>query len=87
VQTWCDRRGLPLIALRVISDTAHESIDPVVLNFVDDLGNPRPLKIAAGVARNPGLIPQMMRLKANTKTALDKLGPALKIVLDTIRLK
>ncbi len=81
VQTWCDARGFSLISLRAISDTADETLDPVVLRFVDDLGRPLPGKIAAGLLRNPLLVPHLLRLNRNSKIALARLADAVRTVV------
>jgi len=82
VREFADRIGIPLIGLRAISDTAAQTLDPVVVHLVDDRGRPRPLNIAIHLIRRPSLIPYLRQLNANTRLALDNLGPALQNVVD-----
>jgi hypothetical protein len=63
-----------LIGLRAISDPADMMVDPAVLRFVDDVGNPRAGRIAMTLLRRPGLIPHLRLLSKNTKFALANLG-------------
>jgi hypothetical protein len=71
------RLGLPLLAVRAISDGAQDAIHPAIASFVTTIGRPKFGAICAGVARRPWLIPQMMRLNANSKLALANLGRAV----------
>ena len=84
VQAFADQHQIPLIGLRAISDTASETLDPKVVQFVDDLGRPKPVNIAMGLIRQPTLIPYLRRLNANTKYALLQLSEALEAILTTI---
>ncbi len=84
VKQWCDRRGLALVGLRAISDTASQALDPAVIGFVDDLGRPRPAKIAAALARQPSLIPHLIRLNADAKLALKNLAAGVRAVVDAM---
>jgi hypothetical protein len=72
------RRVLPadvqVIGLRAISDPADMAIDPAVLRFIDDVGRPRPLAIAAQLLRRPRLIPHLRELQANSAVALRNLA-------------
>jgi adenosylhomocysteine nucleosidase len=84
VMRWCESRRLPLIGLRAISDTATETLDPAVLGMVDDLGRPRPAKVAALLLRRPALIPEMTRLSRNSKIALDQLATGVRTIVDAL---
>ena len=48
--------GVPLVGLRAVSDAAGEDLDPAVLGLVGPTGRPRPLAVAAYLARRPGRI-------------------------------
>ncbi len=75
---------IPVIGLRAISDTADQSLDPAVVDLVDDLGKTRPLKIAFLLLRRPGMIPYLKQLGANTTIAVDKLGAAAVDLVDRL---
>ncbi len=63
-----------IIGLRAISDPADMTIDPAVLNLVDEIGRPRPLAVMTTLLRRPGLIRHLRELNANSKLALRNLG-------------
>ncbi len=63
--------------LRAISDDAAHSIDHEILSLIDDLGRPRPAKIAFLLARRPTLIPQLARLQKDSAAALAALCKSL----------
>jgi hypothetical protein len=76
--------GIPVIGLRAISDTADQSLDPAVMNLVDDLGRPKPMKIAATLIRRPGLVPHLMKLNTNTRIALKNLSRATSSIIQNV---
>ena len=80
VRTWADRLGLPVIGVRAVSDAATDVIDPAVLRFVTDVGQPRPGVIAVALLRRPGLIRHLRRLNRDTTLALSRLGPAVRAI-------
>lgn len=77
-----DRWGVPFTGIRAICDAACDMLDPAVLSFVDPFGRPRPAALARGLVRRPGLIPQLVRLAADTRTATDWLGKGVRRLLD-----
>jgi adenosylhomocysteine nucleosidase len=79
-----ERLGIPYIAVRAISDSAGETLDPSVVGFVDDFGGVRPMRLAAGVLRRPGLIPYLNRLGKNSRIAADRLGIAVRKIVDAL---
>ena len=81
VRAWAERLGLPVIGVRAVSDAATDVIDPDVVRFVTDVGRPRPGVIAAALLRRPGLIPQLVRLNADTRRALGRLAVALPVIV------
>ncbi len=77
------RAGVPFIGIRAISDTSVQTLDPIVLRFIDEVGNPRPGALAAGLLRHPGLLSYLSRLEAATALASRRLGEAVVQILDT----
>ena len=73
-----------LIGVRAISDPADMMIDPAVLQFVDDVGNPRARQIATTLLRRPGLIPHLRLLNKNTKLALANLGRGVRALVECL---
>jgi adenosylhomocysteine nucleosidase len=76
--------GIPYIAVRAISDTAEEVLEPDVVGFVDDFGRVKPINLAAGILRRPGLIPYLNRLGKNSRLATDRLGGAVRRIVDAL---
>jgi hypothetical protein len=70
--------NVPFLGVRAVSDTAIESIDPAVLDFIDPFGRPRFGTIINTVARRPSLIKHMRQLSRSSKVALDALAAAVK---------
>ena len=84
VRAWADRHGARFVGLRAVSDTAAQTLDPVIVRLVTDVGRPRPMAIAATLIRRPSLIPHLRRLGADTAVALARLGPAAREVVDAL---
>jgi nucleoside phosphorylase len=76
--------GIKLIGLRAISDPADMALDPAILQFVDDFGNPKARRIAAALLRRPGLIPHLRLLNKNTKVALRNLGRGARALVECL---
>lgn len=65
----CHRHGIPLVALRAISDDAAEELDFSLDEFTDSEMAIRPLKVLATISRKPCIIPQLLRLARNSRAA------------------
>jgi adenosylhomocysteine nucleosidase len=69
--------NLPMISIRAISDTAHESLPPELAGWINDIGQPKPASLALGLATHPGIIPPLMRLGKNSRLAAQKMAQAV----------
>jgi hypothetical protein len=78
------RSGVTVIGLRAVSDPADMTVDPAVLQFVDEVGNPWARRIAVTLLRRPGLIPHLRLLNKNTKVALANLGRGVRALVDCL---
>ncbi len=76
-----DRRHVPWLGIRSISDTAFEEVSPQVVHFVDSVGSLRPWDFTWSLARRPMLIPQLIRLGKNTHSATKQLSDAIGAVI------
>ncbi len=76
-----NRREIPWLGIRTISDTAFESMPAQVVRFVDSMGAVRPWEITVSLARQPLLIPEVMRLGRHTQIATRKLAETLGAVI------
>lgn len=88
METWsvaraAAREGITLLALRAVSDAADEELGFNIGEFTDDDLNIRIAKILRTVARKPRIIPQLVRLAGNSRTAGRNLAVAVKRLLET----
>ncbi len=65
---------LPFLHVRAISDTAAESLNPSVMGLVDSVGRPKPLAVGRTLLRQPGLIPELNRLRQASNRATKSLA-------------
>jgi adenosylhomocysteine nucleosidase len=73
---------IPVISVRAVSDTASEAIDPAFPGLIDDFGRPRPAELAKLMFFRPMIVPQLMRLQANSQKALSTLALAVECVVE-----
>ncbi len=83
VQTWAQSAGLSLVAIRVISDTAQDTLPTELAECIDDVGNVRSAALARKLAFGPSLMPKLVRLQKNSRIALDALAKAVKEELNS----
>ena len=84
VAAWADKLGLPMLALRTISDTSIDRIPPEIGEVVDRKGKLRPARAISVLARKPGLALEAVRLKKNMDSSLKTLGKVVLALLDRI---
>jgi len=81
IHTLCHERGIRCATVRVISDAANDDL-PLDFNQLAkpdlslDYG-----KLALAIAKSPGKIPALLRLRKNTKLAAERLAGALAKVI------
>jgi len=78
------RAGIPVVAVRGISDAADEELDFSLEEFCDRELRISPLRVLACIARKPRIIPQLMRLAANSNKAGLKLAAGVELALKTL---
>ncbi|MEM7177522.1 MAG: hypothetical protein AAGD47_03425 [Pseudomonadota bacterium] len=66
--------GLPVSAVRVISDAAARSLPPFVADALSITGHPRIGPVLMGLLKSPGALPDLLRLKRDTSRALGRLA-------------
>ena len=84
VAVWAARLGLPMLAMRTISDTSVDRIPPEIGEIVDRKGKLRPARAISLFARKPGLAFEAARLKRNLDSSLGTLGKVVLALLDRI---
>jgi adenosylhomocysteine nucleosidase len=82
METWAVARiagqgGIPILAIRAVSDSAEEELEFSLDQFVDSEMNIRIGRILRAIARKPRIIPQLLRLAKNAKIAGRNLAVAL----------
>jgi len=79
------RAGRPFIVLRAIADPAARGLPEAAVEGLDENGAPALRRVLASVARNPGQIPALLRVAADTRRALAALRSGLKVGAEILR--
>jgi|SRR5579884_727822 len=74
VRGYAGRLGVPLVAVRAISDTAADFLDPALVRIVDEFGRARPRAIAAMLLGRPSMLPRLVQLAGNVRLAARRLA-------------
>jgi adenosylhomocysteine nucleosidase len=72
----CAKAGVPFGCLRAISDDVATPLSPRLAALLSG-GRASPLRLAAALARGPGLARELWRLARHTRLAAEQLGKAL----------
>jgi adenosylhomocysteine nucleosidase len=75
------REGVPLLAVRAISDDATEELEFNITGFTDRNMNIKVHRVLWSLTRRPWLVPQLMRLARNSKRAGGNLARVVEILL------
>lgn len=76
---------LPLIHVRVISDTADELLDESIMNWIDSDGRPKPFAIARGLLAQPAKIRTLLNLRTAVKIASPRLGLVVRTIVEAMQ--
>lgn len=80
---WCAERGVPFRAVRAVSDTNDTSLSPRLLRLLSGR-KASAWRAAAAVVRSPRLLPELLRLAADTRTAAQALAAHVERVVSTL---
>lgn len=72
----CTKAGVPFACVRAISDDVATPLSPALASVLSG-GSASPWRLVKALARNPGLLPELLRLARDTKLAATQLGLAL----------
>ena len=78
VERWARDQDIRFIAVRAISDSADDELDPRLLSLVDSGGRPKAARLAAYLIANPLRARKLAKLGADSKQAAKKLGSAVR---------
>lgn len=73
--------GIPVVALRAVSDAADEELGFSLEEFCDDALRIRGSRVFLTIARKPWIIPQLLRLSGNTNRAGKILAQGVELAL------
>jgi uridine phosphorylase len=74
-------RGAAFLAIRGISDTAQEKLDPAMLTLIDDAGRPRIGRAMGLLLRHPSKLAPMLRLQRASALAMENVVETAKRVV------
>ena len=77
-------RGIPLVALRAVSDDAAEELAFSLDEFADHNLTIRPAKVLFTILRKPWIVPQLVRLARNSRLAGETLASAVTAAVPAI---
>lgn len=77
-----DEHGIPLLAIRAVSDDCNEELGFTVAEFCDENLQIRPSKVLLAILKNPWIIPQLIRLARDSKLAAEALAAAIASYLE-----
>lgn len=69
--------GIPLLAIRAISDDSDEELGFTVAEFCNAELRIRPAKVLFTILKRPGIIPQLIRLARNSRQAAEALATGI----------
>lgn len=73
-------RGIPFAVLRAVADPLHRALPPAALVGLDDDGGIAIVPVLRAVLREPGQVPQLLRIAADTRKALGALGRGCRLL-------
>jgi adenosylhomocysteine nucleosidase len=73
--------GIPLVAIRAVSDTADEELDFSIGDITDKKLNVSIPRVLLTLARKPRILPQLLRLSRNSRLAGNHLASGILAVL------
>lgn len=76
--------GIPVLAIRGVSDASDEELGFSIEEFCDAGLNLNPWRVAWTVAKKPYLVPQLIRLAGNSRRAGKRLALAVELALQAL---
>jgi hypothetical protein len=74
---------IPFLAIRAISDTAAEPLDPEFLKLVDPQGHPRISHALLHLAQHPAKLPSLLRIRRASNLALEHLAATIVAIVSS----
>ena len=76
--------NVPFIGIRAISDTAGDSLAPMILSWIDEIGSPRPVVIARDLLLRPRSWGIARKLARDSRIALIALGNTVARIVEKV---
>lgn len=71
-----EKRGIPWIGLRTVSDGAEDNLPPAIINALNPDGSDNLWNVIASIAGDPAQVPSLMETAVNAKRSFDELETA-----------
>ena len=81
VRLVAEQHGIPMVALRVISDAYDESLPLDFNQFMNGKGGMRYGRLVYHLLRHPGSVPKLIRFQGRVQYASQQLGESLNLLL------
>jgi hypothetical protein len=82
VEAYAVKHGIPFMNLRAISERQQDTVDPQILQMIDEFGNLKTRAARKILAQRPELRKQWMRWRRDSHIALYALAAAIAAVVD-----
>jgi adenosylhomocysteine nucleosidase len=76
------KAGSRFVGIRAIAHTADETVDPGLLELIDEAGRPRAGPLAKALLRRPGLLVSLLQLRSTCGVALRALEAAVRVYVE-----
>jgi nucleoside phosphorylase len=77
VRNWSEQLSIPFVAIRAISDSATDILDPKILGFIDEFGRAKAGALAVNLLLHPSLTGKLKLLRHNSVIAGRNLAEAV----------
>ncbi len=74
VREWAAKMDVPFLGIRAISDRAHHSLGPAIVDAIDEFGRVKPIQLAVGLLVHPMQVASLIRVGGHAQCAANRLG-------------
>lgn len=84
VREWAARMNVPFMGIRAISDRAGQSLDPSIIDAIDEFGGIKPIPLVSGLLARPIRIASLVRIGRHARLATKRLAMAVAQIVAAI---